>query len=572
MKSLISKLYKWIFQEQEITIQEFHELNNPEKTRIYQNKKLKFIETANTNDYLVKGPDGFVPINKSLKTVRYQKYTITTNSGLSLSCADEHIIFNGIKDVYTKDLAIGDSIATEFGIDTITNIEITNNKEPMYDLDINSTTHHYYTNNIVSHNTTVIAAYLLWYACFKKNKYILVASKDNDAALDVMDRIRFSYEELPEWIKPGCIYFNKHELAFDNKSTIKSSATTENTGRGRSISLLMLDELAFVKREFQEGMWASLAPTLSTGGKCIISSTPNGDQELFAELWRGSECGDNNFARVHAPWDAHPDRDETFKYKMIGNIGELKWKQEYECEFVSSDELLISSLCLQSLKSKTPEIDDKKINWYYPIKSKRNYYIGVDVSEGGGNDYATIEVFDELLNQVAEYRSNTIKEAELYDMLKHIITLIGEKEGNVLWSFENNACGRVISTLYEKDENFPWDYGELVTIGSKLGMNTNVSTKEEACKDLKRLVESDNGLEINSATLIVELKNYVKKGRSYAAKKGCTDDLISATLIVTRLIKYVSTYDDNVFDALYRNGKINEALVDEFAPMPMMIL
>ena len=103
MKSLISKLYKWIFQEQEITIKEFHELNNPEKTRIYQNKKLKFTEIANTNDYLVKGPDGFVPINKSLKTVRYQKYTITTNSGLSLSCADEHIIFNGIKDVYTKD-------------------------------------------------------------------------------------------------------------------------------------------------------------------------------------------------------------------------------------------------------------------------------------------------------------------------------------------------------------------------------------------------------------------------------------------------------------------------------------
>ena len=96
MKSLISKLYKWIFQEQEITIKEFHELNNPEKTRIRQNKKIKFTEIAITNDYLVKGPDGFVPINKSLKTVRYQKYTITTNSGLSLSCADEHIIFNGI--------------------------------------------------------------------------------------------------------------------------------------------------------------------------------------------------------------------------------------------------------------------------------------------------------------------------------------------------------------------------------------------------------------------------------------------------------------------------------------------
>ena len=86
------------------------------------------------------------------------------------------------------------------------------------------------------------------------------------------------------------------------------------------------------------------------------------------------------------------------------------------------------------------------------------------------------------------------------------------------------------------------------------------------------MIVSDNVLEINSNTLIVELKNYVKKGLSYAAKKGCTDDLISATLIVTRLVKYVSTYDDNVFDALYRNGKIIEASVDDFAPMPMMII
>jgi hypothetical protein len=84
--------------------------------------------------------------------------------------------------------------------------------------------------------TAVIAGYLLWFACFRAEKYVLVASKDNDAAMDVLNRIRFSYEELPMWLKPGCVYFNRHEISFDNGSTIKSSATTENTGRGRSIS------------------------------------------------------------------------------------------------------------------------------------------------------------------------------------------------------------------------------------------------------------------------------------------------------------------------------------------------
>lgn len=184
--------------------------------------------------------------------------------------------------------------------------------------------------------TTVIAAYLLWFACFRSEKYVLVASKDNDAAIDVMDRIRYGYEELPMWLKPGCIYNNRHEIVFDNDSAIKSSATTEGTGRGRAVSLLMLDELAFVKPDIQTGMWTSLAPTLSTGGQCIISSTPNGDQELFAQLWRdantynGEKPGRNGFFPVRVAWDEHPDRDESYRQAMIGKVGELAWKQEYE--------------------------------------------------------------------------------------------------------------------------------------------------------------------------------------------------------------------------------------------------
>lgn len=190
--------------------------------------------------------------------------------------------------------------------------------------------------------TTVIAAYLLWFACFKSEKYVLVASKDNDAAMDVMDRIRYGYEELPHWLKPGCVYNNRHEIAFDNDSSIKSSATTEGTGRGRSVSLLMLDELAFVKPDIQQGMWTSLAPTLSTGGQCIVSSTPNGDQDLYAQLWRdamtfsGTKPGHNGFYPVAVAWDEHPDRNEEYRQQMIVKIGELKWKQEYESTVFST--------------------------------------------------------------------------------------------------------------------------------------------------------------------------------------------------------------------------------------------
>lgn len=189
--------------------------------------------------------------------------------------------------------------------------------------------------------TTVIAAYLLWFACFKSEKYVLVASKDNDAAIDVMDRIRYGYEELPMWLKPGCFYNNRHEIVFDNDSSIKSSATTGGTGRGRSVSLLMLDELAFVKRDIQMEMWTSLAPTLSTGGQCIISSTPNGDQDLYAQLWREANThkghpGANGFFAVPVAWDEHPDRNEEYRQSMIAKLGELVWKQEYESTIYST--------------------------------------------------------------------------------------------------------------------------------------------------------------------------------------------------------------------------------------------
>jgi hypothetical protein len=465
--------------------------------------------------------------------------------------------------------------------------------------------------------TTVIAAFLLWFACFYRDpavakgedpsNYILVASKDNDAAMDVLSRIKFSYEELPMWLKPGCIYFNRHEIAFDNGSTIKSSATTEGTGRGRSISLLMIDELAFVNRQIQQAMWTSLAPTLSTGGGCIISSTPNGDQDLFAQLWRQAQSGetskvadaeetvDIDFHPVFAPWYQHPDRGDgnpdskegvLYKKRMIAKVGELMFRQEYACEFLSSDPLLISSLVSNSWNVEEPLFKDNGFNFFERINPRKEYLIGCDVAEGMEKDYSSIEIFDTKLVQVAEFRSNKVSEAELYDKIKWIINyILGTKDtqtgshAKLMWSYENNSCGKVISSLYYKDEKFPED-GELISIGERLGMNTNASTKKEASKDLKRLLESASML-IRSKELINEFKNY-SQGRTdgiYNAKPGSTDDSISATLIVVRLFKYVTAYDDDAFNRLYKSklgsGEERELLGEQggdIEPMPMAIM
>lgn len=99
------------------------------------------------------------------------------------------------------------------------------------------------------------------------------------------------------------------------------------------------DEFAFVRDTVQQEFWTSIAPTLATGGSCIVTSTPNGDINLFAQLWRlanipenaNSDIGTNGFFPLQVKWDEPPGRGEKFKREETAKIGELKWRQEYEC-------------------------------------------------------------------------------------------------------------------------------------------------------------------------------------------------------------------------------------------------
>jgi hypothetical protein len=447
--------------------------------------------------------------------------------------------------------------------------------------------------------TTVIAAFLLWYACFNggaqellasesddNGKYILVASKDNDAAMDVLSRIKFSYEELPMWIKPGCVLFNRHEISFDNGSTIKSQATTENTGRGRSVSLLMIDELAFVKSEIQGAMWTSLAPTLSTGGKCIISSTPNGDKELFSQLWREAKAGGaGSFHPIFAPWYRHPDRGPEYEIEMRRKVGDLMFDQEYACEFVSSDPLLIDSRHAREMERATyapDEVDEKGVKWWGK-RNRSRYMVGGDVSEGLGKDYSTLQIFcADTLEQVGEFRDQHTDEAGLFEVMKHVFNkLLKHKDPRtgrppeVMWSYENNAQGKVISTLYDRDSDFP-DV-ELISVGEKRGMQTNVATKAEASKLFKKMIEQQGGYKVKSKELVEEIKNYVRATNqgTYKAKTGSTDDLISSTLIITRIYKFLANHDDEAFDRLYRGapaGETDNSHQGDIEPMPFGFL
>ena len=135
--------------------------------------------------------------------------------------------------------------------------------------------------------TTCAAGYIIWYAMFHPDSSILIAAHKYAGASDIMSRVRFSYEMLPSWIKAGVLQYNRNSIEFDNGSKIMATTTTENTGRGLSLTMIYCDEFAFVQPpDKAKEFWTSLSPTLSTGGKCMITSTPNSDEDQFALIWK----------------------------------------------------------------------------------------------------------------------------------------------------------------------------------------------------------------------------------------------------------------------------------------------
>jgi hypothetical protein len=338
------------------------------------------------------------------------------------------------------------------------------------------------------------------------------------------------------------------------------------------------DEFAFVKPNIQEAFWSSISPTLATGGQCIMSSTPNGNSNLFARIWRKAVAQENEFKAVHVKWDEPPGRDEEFKAKEIARIGEQQWLQEYECMFLSSERLLIDSLFLHTIEGHVgpPKIitPKYKFEFWKPLKSHTMYLIGVDPSTGTGEDYSVIQLVEfPSFEQVGMFRSNTVSAPFLYLALKALLFQIDKVGAKAYFSVENNGIGHSVISLYEADENPP-KYAEFVSqVGKgKLGMTTTQPVKLKMCLNFKQLLEGET-LKIRSVVTLEELKTFVRKGGSFEAQKGCNDDTISALLIIMRLVEEISSYEDAAFETLYKvreDGGTAEEYDESDQPLPMI--
>jgi hypothetical protein len=434
--------------------------------------------------------------------------------------------------------------------------------------------------------STTAAGYLLWYAMFVPDSTILIAAHKYTGSQEIMQRIRYAYENCPDFIRAGVTSYNKGSLDFENGSRIVSATTTENTGRGMSISLLYCDEFAFVRPTIATEFWTAISPTLATGGKCIITSTPNSDEDQFAQIWRGAndtfdengnetELGRNKFKAFRSRWQEHPDRDEQWASDMKAQLGEERFRREIECEFIIFDETLINPLFLAEMSGIDPIEKQGQVRWYKKPSKGNIYCIALDPSLGTGGDPSAIQIVElPSMMQVGEWRDNKTpiqKQVKiLQDINKYIHDIIGS-ETDIYYSVENNTLGEaaLVEISHVGEENIKGIFlSEPKKPGAsnvyRKGFNTTNKGKIAACAKLKNWVETKK-LKIASKMLVSEFKNFIAKGVSYEAKIGETDDLVMSMLLAVRMMQAIQNFDALVDETL-RNQE------EEIMPMPFIMM
>ena len=369
-------------------------------------------------------------------------------------------------------------------------------------------------------------AYLLWYALFHTEKTIAVMANKGATAREMLGRITLMLENLPFFLQPGCKALNKGSIEFSNNSRIVAAATSGSSIRGMSVSLLYLDEFAFVENAAE--FYTSTYPVISSGKetKIIITSTANGIGNVFHKIWEGASQGINEFKPFRVDWWDVPGRDENWKIQTVANTSQLQFDQEFGNTFFGTGNTLINAETLLKLRAKNPirylEGGDLKI--YEETQKDHEYVMLVDVSKGRGQDYSTFNLIDissRPFNQVAVYRNNLISPL----LFPNIIYKWANSYNKAYVVIESNDQGSLVTNGLYHDLEYENMHVESAIKANALGIEMTRKVKRLGCSSFKDIIEN-NKLEICDDDTILEISTFVAKGVSYEASTGNHDDLV----------------------------------------------
>jgi len=374
--------------------------------------------------------------------------------------------------------------------------------------------------------------YILHFILFNNHKNVAILANKGMTARKLLGELKNMYKGLPLWLQQGVRTWNKTLIELENDCKVITSGTSKDAIRGESISILYIDETAFIERGIWDEFYSSVYPVISTNknAKIIFSSTPYGLNHFY-KLWKDAINDRNGFTPLKFDWRVVPGRDEKWKEKTVKEIGLKKFRQEYELEFLGSNNTLIEGEKLSAMVYDEP-IETRfngKMRIYEKPEKGHNYILLSDVAEGKEQDSSTIQIFDiteKPFKQVLSYDDNTISEPSF----AMVIDNIGRYYNNALVLVENNIGGELLYIL-----NYEYEYPNIFYWEKELGIRTTTRTKNRGCSKLKYLIENDQII-IRDYPTIYQLSVFVKKGNSYRADDGEHDDLVIPLVLFSYLL------------------------------------
>jgi hypothetical protein len=394
--------------------------------------------------------------------------------------------------------------------------------------------------------STLSAGYSLWMMTFQNDKNILVIATKQEVAKNLVTKVRVMHKELPRWLKQDCVEDNKLSMRYINGSQIKAISSTSEAGRSEALSLLIMDEAAFIKNI--DEIWAASQQTLATGGKCIALSTPNGMGNWFHKTWSDAEAAQNKFNFIKLHWSIHPNRGDVWREEQNKLLGPDMAAQECDCDFVSSGKSVIPGEVLKHIQETTVcSPVEKRYHedlWIWkPPDSNGRYLVSADVARGDGEDFSAFHVLDlNTLEQVAEYRSK-----EDTTRYSGILMAVATEYNDALLVVENNNVGwAVLQVLIDRDyKNLFWMKKDLKYVDSKTqytnkyrgenkymvpGFTTSMKSKPLIIETLCKFIR-ESSVRINSIRLVDELFVFIFNNGKAEALKSYNDDLVMSLAI-----------------------------------------
>lgn len=413
--------------------------------------------------------------------------------------------------------------------------------------------------------STLVSAYSLWLMLFNRDKNVLVIATKQDTAKNMVTKVRFAYQNLPTWLKIGTSEDNRLSLRLTNGSQVKAVSAAGDAGRSESVTLLVIDEAAFIDNI--ETIFTAAQQTLATGGGCIALSTPNGVGNWFHKTYSTAQEQKNKFLPISLPWTVHPERDQTWRDDQDRVLGKRNAAQECDCDFATSGNTVIEPDIMNWYEQNTitDPIERRGLDkalWIWEYSDPTKYYALIaDVARGDGNDYSGFHVIDvETLDQVAEYKSQI--DTREY---ANIILSTASEYNNALVVVENANIGwDVIQTILERGyNNVHYSYKQNANIeftqyidkynkadGLVPGFSTTEKTRPLVIERMRDFIENKL-VNIKSLRLLEELRVFIWKNGKAQAMSGYNDDLVMPFAIGMYLRETSLRYRKNAENLTY---------------------